>query len=90
MGLSNSWPYIVQTYGSSEAKSELLPKITSGDAILGIASTEAQGGTDLAGIQRVQARKINEDKWIIEGEKSIASGGALIDSMPWGWMVPTI
>lgn len=84
MGLSNSWPYIVQLYGSSEAKSELLPKITSGDAILGIASTEAQGGTDLAGIQRVQARKICEDKWLVEGEKSIVSGGVLIDSMPWG------
>jgi acyl-CoA dehydrogenase len=84
VGLSNSWPYIVQTYGSSEAKGELLPKITSGDAILGIASTEAQGGTDLAGIQRVQARKISEDRWIVEGEKSIVSGGALMDSMPWG------
>lgn len=91
MGLSNSWPYIVQLYGSDEAKGELLPKITSGEAVLGIASTEAQGGTDLAGIQRVQARRIDGGKWVIEGEKSIVSGGALIDAMPWGggWFILT-
>lgn len=81
---SNCWPFIVQLYGSDEAKGEFLPKITSGEATIGIASTEAQGGSDVAGIYRVQARKINDDKWIISGEKSIVSGGAIMDSMPWG------
>jgi len=84
IGLSNSWPYILQLYGSDEAKGELLPKITSGKAFLGIASTEAQSGTDLAGIQRVRATKIDDKRWVVEGEKSIVSGGRVIERMPWG------
>jgi len=84
VGLSNSWPYMLQLYGSDEAKGELLPRITSGKAFLGIASTEAQSGTDLAGLRRVRAMRLDDGSWVIEGEKSIVSGGRIIEQMPWG------
>ena len=84
VGLSNSWPYMVQLYGSDEVKGELLPKITAGEALLGIASTESQSGTDLANIQRMKATKVDEKTWVIEGEKNITSGGVLMERMAWG------
>ncbi|MGQ4891945.1 MAG: acyl-CoA dehydrogenase family protein [Candidatus Njordarchaeia archaeon] len=70
--VTNSWGYIFSRYGTEEAKEEFLPKVTKGEAIIGIASTEPHGGSDVAGIKtRMEKRG---DKWIINGEKSFISG----------------
>jgi len=84
IGLSNSWTYIIQLYGSDEAKTEILPRITSGEAFIGIASTESQSGTDLAGLRTMKAEKIGNGKWLIDGEKNITSGGLIIKELKWG------
>jgi acyl-CoA dehydrogenase len=81
--LQNSWAYIVQLYGSRDAAAEVLPRVTSGEALVGIASTEAHGGSDVAGI-RLRATRTGDDRWIVSGEKSMVSLPSIIKEMPWG------
>ncbi|MDW8063229.1 MAG: acyl-CoA dehydrogenase family protein [Candidatus Caldarchaeum sp.] len=81
--LQCSWPYMLQRYGFEEAKQELLPKVAAGDAAVGIASTEAHGGSDVASI-RVNAVKKDGRTWTISGEKSMVSLPTIIEKMPWG------
>ena len=78
-----SWPYIVYRYGSNEAKAEILPKIADGEAVLGIASTEAHGGSDIASVL-CRAEGIPGDYWIVNGEKSMVSLPTVVEKMPWG------
>ncbi len=78
-----SWPYIVQRYGQEEAKSEVLPHICRGEAALGIASTEAHGGSNVAGVL-LRAERRDDGKWVLSGEKSMVSLPTVIDSLPWG------
>ncbi len=70
--VTNSWGFIFSRYGTEEAKEEILPKVTSGEAVVGIASTEAHGGSDVAGIKTKMEKK--GEKWIIRGEKVFISG----------------
>ncbi|MEM2238163.1 MAG: acyl-CoA dehydrogenase family protein [Candidatus Caldarchaeum sp.] len=81
--LQCSWPYIIQKYGSEDAKREVLPRVAAGEAAIGIASTEAHGGSDVSAV-RCQAVKVNETSWRINGEKSMVSLPSIIDRMPWG------
>ncbi len=78
-----SWPYILCRYGSEEAKSEILPKIAAGDAILGIASTEAHGGSDISSILCRSERR-GDGSWVVNGEKSMVSLPSVVEKMPWG------
>ena len=80
--LVNGWPMLLDLYGSEEAKSEILPKVAAGEAFFGIATTEPQGGSDIAGT-RVTARKEN-GKWIFNGEKAYISGVKETLELPWG------
>jgi alkylation response protein AidB-like acyl-CoA dehydrogenase len=48
--LNNGWPFMLYLYGSEEAKQEIIPKVAAGEAFYGIASTEPQGGSDVAAI----------------------------------------
>ncbi|MFQ5711953.1 MAG: acyl-CoA dehydrogenase family protein, partial [Candidatus Geothermarchaeales archaeon] len=82
--LHNSWPYIFQVYGEEEAKEEILPRITRGEAAFGIASTEAQGGSDVAGIRTLTARRRDAKTWVVNGEKTIVSGSSAVERLPWG------
>ncbi|MFQ5762459.1 MAG: acyl-CoA dehydrogenase family protein [Candidatus Bathyarchaeia archaeon] len=70
--LQNGWPYILQRYGSEDAKKEILPRVTKGDAFFGIASTEPQGGSDVANIRTKATKK--GDSWVVNGEKVHVSG----------------
>ncbi len=81
--LQCSWPYIIQRYGSEEAKQEVLPRVAAGEAAVGIASTEAHGGSDVSSVQ-VRAEKRGDGKWLISGEKSMVSLPSVIERMPWG------
>ena len=65
-------PYIGYL-GSESLKERLLPKCISGETILGIAMTEPNAGSDLAGIKS-RATKDGDD-WILNGSKTYISNG---------------
>ncbi|HDH10155.1 MAG TPA: acyl-CoA dehydrogenase [Chloroflexi bacterium] len=76
-----SWGFIFDRYGTEEAKREYLPKVTRGEAFLGIATTEPAGGSDILGATRTRARR-EGDGWVLNGEKMYISGVA--ESLEWG------
>ena len=65
-------PYI-GALGSEELKQRLLPRVVSGETILGIAMTEPGAGSDLAGLKSRAVR--DGDDWIINGSKTYISNG---------------
>ncbi len=69
--LNNAWPFILYLYGG-DIKEEILPKVGRGRGFFGIASTEPQGGSDVAGI-RTKAEK-KGDSYVLNGEKIFISG----------------
>ena len=80
--LQNGWPMALDLFASSELKSMILPEVASGNAFFGIATTEPQGGSDLAGIKSFAERR--GDKWIINGEKVYISGVREVQELPTG------
>ena len=76
-----AWGFIFDKYGTPEAKREYLPKVTRGEAFVGIASTEPEGGSDIVGASRTKAIK-EGDHWLLNGEKVFISGVA--ESLEWG------
>jgi len=65
-------PYI-DDLGSEALKKRLLPKCVSGETILGIAMTEPNAGSDLAGMK---SRAVQDgDDWILSGSKTYISNG---------------
>jgi len=78
-----SWPYIFQRYGNEEAKQEVLQRLCKGEAVIGIASTEAHGGSNVAGVL-LKAERKNERTWVLNGQKSMVSLPTIIDKLPWG------
>ncbi|MFQ5833692.1 MAG: acyl-CoA dehydrogenase family protein [Candidatus Thorarchaeota archaeon] len=70
-----SWGLIFDLYGTHEAKSELLPKVTKGDLFFGIATTEPTGGSDLVNTTKTTI-KPKGDNFVINGEKVYISGVA--------------
>jgi len=77
-----SWPYVLQLYGTEEAKGEVLPEIAKGRAAMGISSTEAHGGSDVSDVRLKAVRE--GDEWVITGEKSMTSLPTVIESLRWG------
>lgn len=65
-------PYI-GTLGSAALKQRLLPKMISGETILGVAMSEPSAGSDISGIKS-RAVRDGED-WIINGSKTYISNG---------------
>ncbi len=68
-----AWGFIFDQYGSPELKAQVLPKVTRGEAFLGIATTEPEGGSDILGACRTKAVKGGEG-WLLNGEKMYISG----------------
>jgi len=65
-------PYI-GALGSEALKQRLLPKMISGETILGVAMSEPSAGSDIAGIKSRAVR--DGDDWIINGSKTYISNG---------------
>lgn len=59
---------IITNHARAELKQEWLPKIASGEKIVGIAITEPAAGTDAGGIKTTAVRK--GDVYVLNGEKS--------------------
>lgn len=65
-------PYIGDL-GTEALKKRLLPKCISGETILGIAMTEPNAGSDLAGMK---TRAVQDgDEWVLNGSKTFISNG---------------
>jgi len=68
-----AWGFILSRYGSEQLKQELLPLVCAGQAFLGIATTEPDGGSDIVGATR--SRGVQQDgEWVLNGEKVYISG----------------
>jgi acyl-CoA dehydrogenase len=76
-----AWGFIFSRYGTKEAKEEFLPKVMNGDAFLGIAVTEPEGGSDILGSLKSKAERKGKN-WVLNGEKIFISGVA--ESKKWG------
>jgi acyl-CoA dehydrogenase len=79
--VETAWGFIFDRYGTAELKAAYLPKVTAGEAFLGIATTEPSGGSDIVNACRTKAVK-DGDEWVLSGEKIFVSGVA--ESNAWG------
>ncbi|HVV34357.1 MAG TPA: acyl-CoA dehydrogenase family protein [Vitreimonas sp.] len=68
--------YIVN-YATEEQKRRILPKMISGELVVGIAMTEPGAGSDLQGV-RTTARR-DGDSYVINGSKTYISNGQTLD-----------
>jgi acyl-CoA dehydrogenase len=66
------WGFILERYGTREAKEEVLPRSVQGKTFLGIASTEAAGGSDIASTATTMRR--SGGHLILDGSKAYISG----------------
>lgn len=80
--LETAWPFVVQRYGRDEVKEEVLPEVAKGRAFVGIASTEPQGGSDVASFQTKAVRE--GAVWRLYGEKNMVTGVATALNLPYG------
>ena len=68
-----AWGFVLDQHASPELKSEILPKVTAGEAFLGIATTEPEGGSDILGACQTKAVR-QGGEWVLNGEKMFISG----------------
>jgi acyl-CoA dehydrogenase len=78
--VENAWGYVLDKYGTEEAKKEILPSMIKGERFLGIASTESDIGSDLGNMKTKISD--NGDKYVVNGEKIYISGVA--EAMKYG------
>jgi len=68
-----AWGFIFDQYGPPALKADVLPRVTAGEAFLGIATTEPEGGSDILGACRTKAVQ-RDGAWVLNGEKMYVSG----------------
>jgi alkylation response protein AidB-like acyl-CoA dehydrogenase len=68
---------ILLNYGSKEQREYWIPKICSGDAIMGMANTEPDAGSDAASIKTRAV--LDGDEWVINGTKQFITNGTVAD-----------
>ncbi len=85
--IENSFAHILDKYGTTQLKEEALPRITSGEILLGIAATEPHCGNDLAAM-KTRAR-MKAEGFTITGEKAYLTGVAEIKERGGGFLTLT-
>ncbi|AIY90722.1 acyl-CoA dehydrogenase family protein [Geoglobus acetivorans] len=68
---------ILLLHGSEEQKEQYVTKVASGDAIMGMANTEPDAGSDSASIKTRAVKDGNE--WVLNGTKQFISNGSIAD-----------
>jgi acyl-CoA dehydrogenase len=64
-------------YGREEQKKKYLPGLTKGEAIMGMAITEPDAGSDVSSVSTV-ARRMN-DHYVVNGNKMFITNGSIAD-----------
>jgi acyl-CoA dehydrogenase len=83
--VESSWGYVVDRYASEQVREAVIRKAIKGDAFIGIGSTEAGGGSDVAGFKSTAKKQGNE--WILNGEKTYISGTEEAKKLGGGYFV---
>ena len=81
--LNNGWPWMLQYLGNEGICQEIISQVAKGKGFFGIATTEPQGGSDIAGTTMTAKKKGNV--YVFNGEKAYISGvGETFKALPWG------
>lgn len=80
--LNIGWPYMLDRYGDPSVSSEVIERVVKGEAFFGIASTEAQGGSDLSNLRTRLVR--NGENYLVSGTKIYISGVNEVFGLPFG------
>ena len=83
--VENSWGFVVDKYCTEQVREEVIRKAAKGDAFIGIASTEAGGGSDVAAIKTTGRKEDNQ--WILNGEKTYISGTEEVKEIGGGYFL---
>lgn len=83
--VGSSWGYVVDKHCSEQVREAAIRKAVKGDTFIGIASTEAAGGSDVAAFKSTARKKGNE--WVLNGEKLYISGTEEAKKMGGGYFV---
>jgi acyl-CoA dehydrogenase len=78
--VESSWGYVVDKHCTEQVREQVIRKAIKGDAFIGIGSTEAGGGSDVAAFKST-AKKAGEN-WVLNGEKLYISGTE--EAKKWG------
>ncbi len=70
--VESSWGFVADKYCSERVREECIRPSIKGEAFIGIGTTEAGGGSDVAAF-KTTAKKDGND-WIVNGEKTYISG----------------
>jgi acyl-CoA dehydrogenase len=83
--VESSWGFVVDKYCTEEVRDAVIRKAFTGDAFIGIASTESGGGSDVAAIKSTAKRDGNV--WVLNGEKMYISGTEEAKKLGGGYFV---
>lgn len=72
MAVETGWGYTINRYCSETVREKYLKPAIKGEKFVGIATTEAGGGSDVAAFK--STAKKEGDEWVINGEKTFISG----------------
>ncbi|MDH4221675.1 MAG: acyl-CoA/acyl-ACP dehydrogenase [Candidatus Bathyarchaeota archaeon] len=75
-----SWGFVVDRYCSEQVRENFVKKAIKGEGFIGIAITEAGGGSDVANVK--STAKKESDTWVLNGEKLYTSGTE--EAKKWG------
>jgi acyl-CoA dehydrogenase len=85
--VESSWGFVVDRYCTERVREQVIRKAVKGDAFIGIAVTEAGGGSDVAAFKTTASKQGNE--WVLNGEKTYISGTDEAQKMGGGYFVLT-
>jgi len=78
--VESSWGLVIDRYCSEQVRKEFIKKAVKGEGFVGIATTEAGGGSDVANVK--STAKKEGDTWVLNGEKLYTSGTE--EAKKWG------
>jgi len=78
--VESSWGFVVDRYCSEQVREEFIKKAIKGEGFIGIATTEAGGGSDVANVKSTAEKE--GDTWLLNGEKLYTSGTE--EAKKWG------
>lgn len=83
--VESSWGFMVDRYCSETVREAVIRKAIKGNAFIGIGSTEAGGGSDVAAFKSTAKKQGND--WILNGEKTYISGTEEAKKLGGGYFV---